>query len=308
MLEESRKQAEEKVQAILQENELHIKQLEKNNENYIALVKDQVNQQIKAIQLENESKKAAIIAAIDNLNLRKQHLEESLAQLQNEVSSYEKAVIKTKFRILQRVKAERELELANLKECYRIMMEETAEAVQLIQSKMAEWSRIERAAYEERIGREESESRNKLSLSSRTVDELRELYNACDKLHLSNPTPLYKALYEIYFRGPVKDLGVRLGATGQCGIYKITNVLSGKVYVGQSVDIAERWKQHIKRGCKCDAGTLSGAGLYEAMWEDGVWNFSFQILELCEKSELNSHEKMWISHFQSNEIGYNKKC
>lgn len=124
---------------------------------------------------------------------------------------------------------------------------------------------MERAAYEERIGREESENRNKLSLASRSINELRELYNACEKLHLSNPTPLYKAIYELYLRGPVKDLGVKLGATGQCGIYKLTNVVNGKVYVGQSVDIAERWKQHIKRGCKCDVGTLAGAGLYEAM-------------------------------------------
>jgi hypothetical protein len=82
--------------------------------------------------------------------------------------------------------------------------------------------------------------------------------------------PLYKAIYEIYFRGPVKELGVKLGATGVCGIYKITNVNSGKVYVGQSVDIAERWKQHIKRGTKCETGTLAGAGLYEAMFIEGV--------------------------------------
>jgi hypothetical protein len=59
-------------------------------------------------------------------------------------------------------------------------------------------------------------------------------------MKLANPVPLYKAIYEIYFRGPVKELGVKLNAAGVCGIYKITNVVNGKVYVGQSVDIAER--------------------------------------------------------------------
>lgn len=59
-------------------------------------------------------------------------------------------------------------------------------------------------------------------------------------MRLANPTPLYKAIYEIYFRGPVKDLGVRLNAVGVCGIYKITNTVSGKTYIGQSVNIAER--------------------------------------------------------------------
>ena len=38
-------------------------------------------------------------------------------------------------------------------------------------------------------------------------------------------------------------------------------------------------------------GTLAGAGLYEAMFEKGVWNFSFQVLEECEKDQLNTREK-----------------
>lgn len=99
---------------------------------------------------------------------------------------------------------------------------------------------MERAAYEERVGREANEERGKLALGSRIIEELRELYGACEKLKLANPTPLYKAIYELYFRGPVKELGVSLGAVGKCGIYKVTNVVNGKVYVGQSVDIAER--------------------------------------------------------------------
>lgn len=54
-------------------------------------------------------------------------------------------------------------------------------------------------------------------------------------------------------------------------------------------------------------GTLAGAGLYEAMFTEGIWNFSFQVLEECEKDQLTAREKFWISHYQSNEIGYNKK-
>ena len=57
---------------------------------------------------------------------------------------------------------------------------------------------------------------------------------------MANPTPLYKAIYELYLKGVVKDLGIRCGAVGKCGIYKITNVVNGKTYIGQSVDIAER--------------------------------------------------------------------
>ena len=104
---------------------------------------------------------------------------------------------------------------------------------------------MDRALYDERNSRQNN---NLLALSDAAIRELDELYDVCRHLKLSNIVPVYKAIYEIYFRGPVKELGVRLGAVGVSGIYKIVNVNSGKVYVGQSVDIAERWKQHIKRG------------------------------------------------------------
>lgn len=90
------------------------------------------------------------------------------------------------------------------------------------------------------MSRDEVARYNKLMLTEISIDEIKELHGACSKMRLANPTPLYKAIYEIYFRGPVKDLGVRLNAVGVCGIYKITNTVSGKTYIGQSVNIAER--------------------------------------------------------------------
>ena len=223
------------------------------------------------------------------------------------LKEYEENAIATKKRILQNYRYKRQEELKQLEAEYDKVVRETAVAIELIKAKMDEWSSAERIAYEERMSRDEVARLNRISLSDLSIEELKELYEACRKLKLSNTVPLYKAIYEIYLRGPVKELGVKLGAAGVCGIYKITNNVSGKVYVGQSVDIAERWKQHIKRGTKCEVGTMSGAGLYEAMWLDGIWNFSFQILEACEKDNLTAREKFWISHFQSNEIGYNKK-
>lgn len=90
------------------------------------------------------------------------------------------------------------------------------------------------------MSREEVAKLNRLALSDLSISEIVELHSACSKMKLANPVPLYKAIYEIYFRGPVKELGVKLNAAGVCGIYKITNTVNGKVYVGQSVDIAER--------------------------------------------------------------------
>lgn len=46
--------------------------------------------------------------------------------------------------------------------------------------------------------------------------------------------------------------------------------------------------------------------LYTAMKKDGVENFTFEILELCERAELNDKERYWINFFKSQDYGYNE--
>ena len=45
--------------------------------------------------------------------------------------------------------------------------------------------------------------------------------------------------------------------------------------------------------------------LYIAMFKDGVENFSFELLEKCDKNELNEREIYWIDFYRSQEHGYN---
>ena len=272
--------------------------------------KNEVNERIQ--QLNEDSVKANITKETINnernsLELIVKGLREKIELMENQIKTYESDVVQQKKRIIEHERYKRQQELESLKREYDDLNAQAKVAILNIQANLQEWSEMERIAYEDRANKEEIGRRNRLSLSENAIEELQELYGACRKLRLANPVPLYKAIYDIYFKGVVKELGVRLGAVDVCGIYKITNVENGKVYVGQSVDISERWKQHIKRGTKCDAGTMAGASLYDAMWNEGVWNFSFQVLEECKKEDLNAREKAWIAFFQSNEIGYNQK-
>ena len=70
-----------------------------------------------------------------------------------------------------------------------------------------------------------------------------------------------------------------------CGIYKITNMVNDKVYIGQSQDIYNRWKEHKyarnKRYC---------FALYSAFKKYGFDNFSFEIIERCSFEQLNEKE------------------
>ena len=45
--------------------------------------------------------------------------------------------------------------------------------------------------------------------------------------------------------------------------------------------------------------------LYAAMMEDGVENFTFEVLEECERSALNDRETYYIEFYRSQEYGYN---
>ncbi len=88
-----------------------------------------------------------------------------------------------------------------------------------------------------------------------------------------------------------------------CGIYKITNMKDDKVYVGQAVDIYKRWCEHCKAGLGID--TPQGNKLYAAMLEDGLENFTFELLEECPREELNRKEAYYISLYNSVQYGYN---
>jgi group I intron endonuclease len=76
-------------------------------------------------------------------------------------------------------------------------------------------------------------------------------------------------------------------------------------YVGQAVDIANRWKQHIKRGIGAEAPTKNK--LYPAMINYGVENFKFEIIQECPTNLLNEREKYWQDAFKAKEFGYSIK-
>ena len=88
-------------------------------------------------------------------------------------------------------------------------------------------------------------------------------------------------------------------------IYKITNTENGMCYVGQAVNIAERWRQHIKRGLGAEAPTRNK--LYPAMAQFGVENFTFEIIEKCEPALLNQREDSWQEYFHAKDFGYSIK-
>lgn len=97
------------------------------------------------------------------------------------------------------------------------------------------------------------------------------------------------------------------------GIYKITNKKNGKIYIGQSINIERRWKEHKKNAITGNEPSR----LYDAMRKDGIELFEIEIIETIKeyknKSELHyTLDLLEAKHIRENDaenskIGYNTK-
>ena len=144
----------------------------------------------------------------------------------------------------------------------------------------------------------------KLNLSEIDIEEIKKLRSIIP--YLRSAEPINKVIWKVYYEKSYTDLiGRVIGQGIRTGIYKITNTESQKCYIGQAVNIADRWKQHIKRGVGAEAPTRNK--LYPAMYELGPEQFTFEILEECDKSLLDSREDYWQEFYQAKEFGYSIK-
>lgn len=135
----------------------------------------------------------------------------------------------------------------------------------------------------------------------REVAQLREVLPL-----LRDKEALNKVIWKVYYEKPYTDMiGRILGQTIKTGIYKITNMENQMCYVGQAVNVAERWRQHIKRGLGAETPTRNK--LYPAMEKYGVENFTFELLEECPRSELDMKEDAWQEFFHARDFGYSIK-
>ena len=80
-------------------------------------------------------------------------------------------------------------------------------------------------------------------------------------------------------------------------IYKITNLLNNKIYIGQSKNAKERFKGHCK-------GCYDNSLIDKAIQDYGKENFKLEILE-HQITNYNEREKYWIKYYNTVEDGYN---
>jgi len=91
----------------------------------------------------------------------------------------------------------------------------------------------------------------------------------------------------------------------KCGIYKITNLINGKIYIGQSIHIETRWQEEFNEAFYENRPAYNRP-LSVDIREYGWNNFSKEVIEECDEKFLNNREEYWILYYNSLQPnGYN---
>lgn len=282
MIEELEKECQEKQQQL---NELSTKQesLSQNIEN-LSSQQEKLKEQNCSLEKNN----AVFLASVHERN--KNAIANHVETLEESLSKVEQAYDK-KMEGLKKVYAEAAKQYANsLKETKAEVKKEQSYRDNLLAARMRE--------------QEIKENKNyyTLQISEDEKSDILELEKA--KLNLKKPRILSMLIWSTFFQKPMSALSMKvLKKNSITGIYKITNLKNDMCYIGQSVNIVKRWADHAKCGLGID--TPANNKLYKAMQEDGLWNFSWELLEECQKEQLNEKEKYYIEVYKSKDYGYN---
>lgn len=93
------------------------------------------------------------------------------------------------------------------------------------------------------------------------------------------------------------------------GIYKFTNKINGKCYIGQSIQLEKRKREHKYNSFHKNSNEYNSQ-FHKAIRKYGIENFDYEVLEFLEEKEyttkkLNELEKKYINYFNSYKNGYN---
>ena len=110
---------------------------------------------------------------------------------------------------------------------------------------------------------------------------------------LSNREALSKLIWEVFIQRPTTEMIKRVTAGRDVGgIYKITYLRTGEAYIGKTTSFKTRWVNHIKTVVGLEGAAHST--LHTHMEKNGLWNYTFEILEEVPKEKLTEREKYYI--------------
>lgn len=150
----------------------------------------------------------------------------------------------------------------------------------------------------------ERETFYKINISKSDIEDIEILEQI--RPRLKNREALSKLIWEVFIRRECQEMIKRVTSGRKfCGIYKITYTKTGEAYIGKSSDLASRWQNHCKTALGLDG--CAHSSFHTRLEKDGLWNYTFEILEEVEKEKLSEREKYWIKFYETTKFGLNMK-
>lgn len=101
-----------------------------------------------------------------------------------------------------------------------------------------------------------------------------------------------KLIWDSIISRPANEMIKRVVGDKAGGIYKITYIPTGESYIGRTVNFKDRWKSHIQTALGLEK--IASSTLHTHMARNGIWNYTFEILEEVSKEKQSEREKFYI--------------
>lgn len=277
---------QEKSQNAIRELEIITKDLDnsKNNLKSIQAQENIVRKNIKDLVDSSDSIKSSMADSIDK------EADRLRLEYQNAVEAYKEEYLKN---------------LKDLSSNFSTDIQEKTNRLEGLNQQIKEKQSIYDAILEDEKRNAQEKSKQdfyRLQISEKDLYEIQKIREVIPLL--KDPEILNKVIWTAYYRKPYQDLITRLFGTDKpSGIYKITSLIDGKIYIGQSTNVPNRFSEHIKRGLGAEPATKNR--LYTVMKKQNVENFTFEFIEKVPKDKLDEREKFWIGFYHSAEEGLN---
>ena len=265
-------------------------------------------------QLENDLKD--ILAEVQRLNNRKNQLQadiqivarerkiekerlDELTAQSREILSTEKERLETELKLtkdlelqkLEQLYKERE---ANLEQDFRTRMTDIEIEISNYQNQLQQFKNMSEAVNEAIRRKKELEEQEyfySIDVSENDQEDISILQSMDTRLHNRDVIP--KLIWELFIRRPTQEMIKRVtGGKDESGIYKITYKKTGEAYIGKTTSFSTRWQNHVKTSIGLDGAARTT--LHNRMAKDGLWNYTFEILERVDKDHLSAREAYYI--------------
>lgn len=286
----------------------------------LAEIKEHFREEWNKSQTEFNLESSKLESEIKVLKKELTEKEKRYNEVNQDLDLYKKGKIKEIDEATAEYEHRKRLENANAIEAHNNSMKKASAELQeqLLRTEEVLKSQIKEIENELEEERRKRAAINKEILRQREVEEQQDFYriqlDPLDKTdieilkdtaaRLRRPEAINKIIWSGYYQKPLAELRKRLLTSGDVsGVYKITRLKTGEIYIGQSTSVDKRWQEHVKTAL--GVGTLTSSLLHRRMAEDGCENFLFELIEEVPKDKLRERESYYIDFYDTKAYGLN---